>query len=56
MVIVDLLQDSLSLSYSNDPLLCTLHDVVREGWNEKERLVNFEKSRFKTELKMQDLL
>jgi hypothetical protein len=51
---LDLLQVSLSLSYRSTIVYITWRST--EGRSEKERLVNFGKSRFKTEPKMQDLL
>ena len=51
---VDLLQVSLSLLYRSTIVYITWRSTERRS--EKERLVNFGKSRFKTEPKMQDLL
>ena len=51
---LDLLQVSLSLSYRSTMVYITWRSTERRS--EKERLVNFGKSRFKTEPKMQDLL
>ena len=51
---LDLLQVSLSLSYRSTIVYITWRSTERRS--EKERLVNFGKSRFKTEPKMQDLL
>jgi hypothetical protein len=51
---LDLLQVSLSLSYRSTIVYITWRSTERRS--EKERLVNFGKSRFKTEPKMQDLV
>ena len=51
---LDLLQVSLSLSYRSTIVYITRRSTERRS--EKDRLVNFGKSRFKTEPKMQDLL
>jgi hypothetical protein len=51
---LDLLQVSLSLSYRSTIVYITWRSTERRS--EKDRLVNFGKSRFKTEPKMQDLL